>query len=109
MPDAIGRMNERVSVLIDTETKTASGGSTTTSETVMNRFSARVQPVRADEAREAGQSQASGTIRVTMRWRPGITARHYLDWRGVQYDILGAPQPDEQRRFMSFDAVARVP
>ncbi len=103
-------MRERISVMLATETKTASGGATDTITTVCDRWSARVEPLAGRERYDTDQTLAQTTYRVTMR-RRDITQKHYVIWHHVggdrTLDITSALNLDEKRRFLTFDCIER--
>jgi SPP1 family predicted phage head-tail adaptor len=63
-------------------------------ETVWAKVPASVEPLSARDliAAQAGQSQASGRVRI--RYRPGVLSTMRILHRGEVYEIKGQPMPD---------------
>lgn len=85
-----GDLRETVIIQQFTETRTATGGVNYTASTIFT-LRAKVEPVRGMEAAQLATADAKSDIRVTVRYRSGITTKNRLVWGGREYDIQSAP------------------
>lgn len=69
----------------------------------------RARPLRSRELFAAGQAQAVTDVEFTVRFRSDITPAWRVLWRGVPYDLTGAPiDIDGQRQWLELLAATGV-
>ena len=91
-----GDLREIVSILEPVETRDAFGGVVTTWQEIENCW-ARVVTQKGDEALRAASTDSRATVRIQMRYRPGITAQMRLMWNGREYDVRDVDDSLRQR------------
>lgn len=69
---------------------------------------AEVLPLRGREFFAAAQVQQEHSIKVRIRYRPGVTETMRLVWQGRAYDITGAIQLQGGREWLEIMALAGV-
>jgi SPP1 family predicted phage head-tail adaptor len=81
-----GRMRERVTIQSPTGSQSAMGGSSLTYTDAATVW-ASVDGISSRDVMQAMQANVIVTHRVRIRYYPGITVDHRLQWRGRSFEI----------------------
>lgn len=86
-----GRLDQRVELQARGATTQNAVGENTAAWATYATVWAHAEPLRGREFFAAGQQQQAVDVRFRIRWRNDVLGTHRLLWRGVPYDIVGAP------------------
>ena len=86
-----GRLQSKVSIQQRAAGATTLGQARQEWANVATDLWAEILPLRGRELFAAGQEQQAADVRITLRWRAGITGAMRVVSGGVAYDIVGAP------------------
>lgn len=90
-----GKLRHRVTIQEPVNIQDPVTGGLTSSWQDVASVWAQVYPLSAREFIAAQAGQAEITTRITIRYRPGITAKHRIIFRGQTYNIEGVlPDPE---------------
>ena len=94
-----GRLRHVVRIRERHEAADGFGGVTVTLTTLFTTH-AEIRPLRGAELERARQIQADVTHMVTLRYRPGITAKMDVLYQGRTLNIVAALNEDERGRWL---------
>jgi SPP1 family predicted phage head-tail adaptor len=100
-----GTLRHRVTIQAPQDARTNSGATKTVFVDYLGPIWASVEPLTARELWAAAQVQSEATVRIRIRYRPGITAKMRVKWQRIPgspnvydwYEIEGPPIDIEGR------------
>jgi len=92
-----GRRNKQITLQWMVQTRTEGGEVTETPLNVATVWAA-VEPLKAREAWQAKQSQATTSHKITILYHPGITSRMRATWDGRVFNFESVVNVDEANR-----------
>lgn len=93
-PTPAGEFRHQVTIYEPNTTRQASGQLVETNKSghpVIARCKAKIVGTTGNETLRGKQVAATATHVVTIRYREGIEATHYVDWGGRRLNLLAAP------------------
>lgn len=99
-----GKLNQRVTLQQRAAGEDAMGQANGAWQDVATVW-AQVMPLRGREFFAAAQTQQELSIKVTMRYRAGVTPSMALLWQGQRYDITGVIQLGGRREWLEVMAL----
>jgi SPP1 family predicted phage head-tail adaptor len=100
--DIPGSLRQRIEIQAEAATGDGGGGQTDpwASSVVVATVWANVEPLRGDERLRAMQLEDVVTHKITIRYRPGITARMRVKFGARLLNIRAVIDPQEQQRVL---------
>lgn len=104
----IGKMRERIDIMARAEAPDTSGLNYKTTETFtkVGEGYAAVVPLSAITRLDLKQIADGASHKFYLRYRPDltITSRHWIEWKGRRFNIVGKIYINEEQRFIEFMA-----
>jgi len=100
----VGHLRERVQLQSHLVSQNDAGDDVETWTTYAT-VRARMEPLTASAAERAARETVTRRWRLTIRYRGDVTAAHRVAWGTRLFDIEGAVNPDERRRYTTLDLV----
>ena len=98
----LGEMRERVTLQAPVRTPDGAGGADIAWDAGATVW-AKVEARGGDERAAGERLAARARLRVTIRYRAGVTAEMRLLWNGRALGITGLRDPDGRKRFLVLD------
>jgi SPP1 family predicted phage head-tail adaptor len=107
MPLPAGKFDQRITLQSKLVTRAANGEEVVTWDDVAQLW-ARVEPLRGREWFAAAQMQDAAEIRVTIRYRAGVTRDMRVLWNGEPLDIMSVIDVNADRTNLELMCISGV-
>lgn len=88
LPLDAGQFDRRIKIWDLVETQDPNTGAIDRQYVSVHELWAHIKPLTGRELAAANQVIAASTLRVFVRWLPGITERHEVEIDGDRYDVI---------------------
>lgn len=95
-----GRLRHRIKIVQPTLAQDSTGGVDVRDDAVVGEAWATVEALSASDKFAAHEFVAQVSHKVIMRWRPGITSKMRIVWRGKLLLVEGVLDPDGRRKML---------
>lgn len=103
----IGGLRNRVQLQTKARTVSASGAVSEAWTTVATIW-ARMEPMTGSESRNLGRATGQAGWKMTARSRPDFTVSARIVWKGRNFDITRASNPDERSFYSVLELIEQV-